>query len=577
LADTTGLLSQFYISVNGEPLNATLGRNLEEATVENSLHLPDVAVLRLNDPQGRWVDDPRLGPGKTLEITARSGREQHPLFDGEIVELEPDFVPGARHLVVRAFDRLHRLSRGRQVRSFQNVTDGDLVQRVAREAGLKARVAPTTQVHNYVLQDNRTNLEFLRGRAAALGYLLYVEGKTLCCEPPEANGSPLSLDWGGTLQTFHPRLSTIGQVDGATARGWDPATRREIVGRAKQGRGGPDVGAGKQGGEVAHKAFDVSAELLVSDRAIRQQAVADQLAQALMDRTAGRFVEAEGLAIGTPALVAGISVKLSGLGSRFSGTYFVTGAVHTYNAAEGYTTHFQVSGHHPATLLSLLGVDGVDRPEPVLGLVVGIVTDNQDPQGQGRVKVRYPSLSGEHASDWARVVAPGAGPERGLELVPEVNDEVVVGFEHGDVHFPYVLGGLWNGQDAAPRPSNQIVGGGKVKQRILRSRLGHTITLDDSDDQPGITIVDKTGRNTIALDSKANKLSVQLDGDVAFQAKGKVSIKGASIEVQADSSLSMKGASTNVEATGAISVKGATANLEGNAATNVKGGVVNIN
>jgi uncharacterized protein involved in type VI secretion and phage assembly len=209
--------------------------------------------------------------------------------------------------------------------------------------------------------------------------------------------------------------------------------------------------------------------------------------------------------------------------------------------------------------------------------VVGIVTDNQDPQGQGRVKVRYPSLSGEHASDWARLVGPGAGPGRGLELVPEVNDEVLVGFEHGDVHFPYVLGGLWNGQDAAPRPSNQIVAGGKVKQRILRSRLGHTITLDDSDDQPGITIVDKTGRNTIALDSKANKLSVQLDGDVAFQAKGKVSIKGASIEVQADTSLSMKGASTNVEATGAISVKGATANLEGNAATNVKGGVVNIN
>jgi len=219
--------------------------------------------------------------------------------------------------------------------------------------------------------------------------------------------------------------------------------------------------------------------------------------------------------------------------------------------------------------------DGRDARMP--GLAIGIVTDNQDPNGQGRVKVRYPCLSADNASDWARVAAPGNGPDRGMQFVPEVNDEVLVGFEQGDIHHPYVLGGLWNGQDAPPRKTSQVVSSGRVQQRIIKSRSGHTITLDDSDDQPSITIVDKTGKNTIKLDSSNNNLSVSVDGDVALKAQGTISIEGQSVQVKATNDLKLTGTSADLEAQGGLTLKGATADLQASGMATVKGATVSFN
>ena len=561
MPDTSGLLSHVYVKISGADASEDFMHDLLELTVESSLHLPDAATLILHDPSLRWIDDDQLAPGKTIQIAIKAGRSTQTLFDGEIVELEPDFGPSTQRLMVRAFDRLHRLARGRHVRSFVNVSDGDLVRRLAQEVGLQAKVGPTTQMHQYVLQSNQTNLEFLRDRAAALGYLLFVEGKTLHCEAPEAMGSPIELEWGVTLTEFRPRLTTVEQVNGVTVRGWDPATRQEIVGRARDGRGTPRVGESRSGGAVAQSAFNVEAQSLVANRPVRSQAIANQLAQAVADRKAGRFIEADGAGSGNPALVAGASVKISAVGNRFSGTYFVTSATHAYSAQQGYSTNFSISGHHPATLLHLL------TPEqdaiPTGSLVVGIVTDNQDPQGQGRVKVKYPWLSADHASDWARVVVLGGGPDRGIEFLPEINDEVLVGFELGDIHYPYVLGGLWNGRDAPPKKNNQVVQGGKVQQRIIRSRTGHLITLDDNDQGGGITIEDKKG-NKVALDAGQNSLTIEVKGNAKVAAQGNLTL-------EAKGNLSL-------EATGQVQIKGMSAKVDGGAGTvDIKGSIINLN
>jgi phage protein D len=507
----------------------------------------------LNDPRLHWIDDASLAPGKTLKISARSDGTGAPLFDGEIVELEADFSPSTQRLVVRAFDRLHRLARGRHVRTFVNVSDGDLVRKLAQESGLQAQVGPTSHIHAYVLQSNQTNLEFLQARAAALGYLLYVHGKTLHCDAMRPGGQIVELEWGKSLGEFHPRMTTVEQVDGVTVRGWDPGTRQEIVGQAQHGKGAPQVGESRSGGEMAQHAFKVTAQGLVTNRPIRSQSAADQLAQAVADRRATRFIEAQASCGGNPAITAGSSVRIRAVGNRFNGTYFVTSASHLYNAAHGFTTQFNVSGLHPATLLSLLAPDRDTTPAG--GLVIGIVTDNQDPDGQGRVKVKYPWLSGEHASDWARLVTPGGGPDRGVEFLPEIHDEVLVGFEQNDMDYPYVLGGLWNGKDAPPKKNGEVVSGGHVQQRIIRSRSGHIITLDDSDGGGGITIQDKSG-NKIALDTGSNALTIQVQGDASVKAQG----------------------SLTLEAQGQVEIKGMGVKVEGGAGTvDVKGSMVNLN
>lgn len=552
MTDTTKLQSHFYIKLQGRDAPADLLQELEDITVESSLHLPDVATFVIHDSRLHWIDDESLAPGTPVQISSRLGTTKGPLFDGEIVEIEPNFKDNAQHLLVRAFDRLHRLSRGRHARSFLNVTDGDIIQKIAQEVGLSAKVDPTPQVHPYVFQANETNLVFLQRRAAALGYVLFVYEKTLHCVAPRDDGSPIELKLGKALQEFRPRMTTIDQVSGVTARGWDPDARREIVGQARDGRYTPQVGAGQSGGSVAQKAFQLEARDLVADRPIRVQAAADLLAQAVSERHAGRFVEAEGRCEGEPRLTSGMQVRIDGVGKRFGGSYFVTSVLHTYQPHEGYSTYFTISGLNLASILSALIPDS----EMPIGnnLVIGVVTDNQDPEGQGRVKVKYPWLTSEHASHWARVVSVGAGPTRGIEFLPEINDEVLVGFELGDIHYPYILGGLWNGKDAPPKKSTEIVGGGKVRQRVIQSRTGHVITLDDDDAGGGIIIKDKNG-NIIKIDTENNKLlvdikgdiSVKAQGDMTMEAQGKVTIKGQGVKIDGGgSTVDVKGTAINL-------------------------------
>jgi phage protein D len=559
--DKSALLSEVEVTINGTTMTKDFEMDLLQVTVESSLHLPDVATLVLYDADLTWVNNTTLDPGKSVRILLSARKIKQPIFDGEIVEIEPDFDQSVQRLTVRAFDRMHRLARGQHVRSFINVSDSDLFNQLAQEVGLQVQMDPATLVYPYVFQNNETNLAFLHKRAASLGYLLYVKGTTLYCKAPTSSQPPQELTWRAGLSEFHPRLTTIEQVNSIAARGWNPAQKQPVVGRLNpsSGVGAPAIGQSANGGAVAQKAFSVNAELLIADRPIRRQALADQLTKAAANRQAGRFIEAEGACYGNPTLIAGASVNIKGVGNRFSGTYYITNALHNYSAHGGYSTRFSVSGYEPSALLDLL-IKNEDT-DKMAGLFIGIVTDNNDPDGQGRVKVKYPWLSEEHASDWARVIAPGVGNQRGIEFLPEVNDEVLVGFEMGDIHYPYVLGGLWNGQDAIPERVTS--GSGNIQKRIIRSRTGHIITLDDSEGGGGITIADSAG-NQIMLDTQTNKLSISVKGDASIQAQGNLTL-------EATGQLQLKGtAGVSVESSANLDVKGT-------AIVNIKGTLVNIN
>jgi phage protein D len=579
MPETQPLLSQIYLTLNNVDASEDLSRDLLEVTVESTLHLPDVATITLNDPKLHWIDADLLKPGVALTVRTGVGQSSQVVFAGEIVELEPDFRATTHHLIVRAFDLMHRLSHGRHVRTFQNVNDGDLVSQIANEVGLKAQVGPTPQTYPYILQGNETNLAFLRRRARALGYMLFVQGKTLHCEQGGGQGTAIELEWGKTLAEFHPRLATAEQASSVTVRGWDAHKKAPIVGKASRGRDMPQIRQtqDQSGGDTVKKAFNIDADAQVSHVPVNTQAAADSLAQAHADRLAGRFIEAEGICSGNPALVAGVAIDLKAVGTRFGGTYRVTRATHIYNAHEGYSTHFSVTGQNASTLLSLLA--GEAHHSPAGGLAIAIVTDNQDPDDQGRVRVKFPWLSEDHASFWARLVAPGAGPQRGMEYLPEVNDEVLVGFDRGDLQHPFVLGGLWNGVDLPPKKSSQVVTGGKVQQRIIKSRTGHTIVLDDDDSGGGISIVDSQG-NQIVIDSQNNNMSLTVKGDLSLKADGKISITGAGITLDAGTGkVEMQGTGITMDGKmGSLQASGMGVKLDAGAGTvDVSGSMINLN
>jgi uncharacterized protein involved in type VI secretion and phage assembly len=195
----------------------------------------------------------------------------------------------------------------------------------------------------------------------------------------------------------------------------------------------------------------------------------------------------------------------------------------------------------------------------LFGLVVGVVTNNQDPDDLGRVKVRFPWLSDAEESHWARIAVPMGGKERGTYFLPEVDDEVLVAFEHGNPGFPYVLGALWNGKDAPPATN----GDGKNNLRLIKSRSGHVIKLNDEDGKETIEIIDKSGKNSIVIDTAKNTLTITSDKDIALAAaQGTIKLEAQKIELKSSADTKIEaGAGMDVKASATLNVKGATVNL----------------
>lgn len=200
------------------------------------------------------------------------------------------------------------------------------------------------------------------------------------------------------------------------------------------------------------------------------------------------------------------------------------------------------------------------REARLFGVVVGTVTNNQDPDGLGRVKVKFPWLSDQDESTWARLAVPMAGNGRGTYFLPEVDDEVLVAFEQGDPRFPYVLGALWNGKDKPPTDNAD----GQNNLRVMQSRSGHIIRLNDEEGKETIEIVDKSGENKIVIDTAAKAIAITSHQDITLSApQGTITLDAKNLAFKSS-------ADTKVEASGGM-------NLKANGTMNCKGATINLN
>ena len=193
------------------------------------------------------------------------------------------------------------------------------------------------------------------------------------------------------------------------------------------------------------------------------------------------------------------------------------------------------------------------------GVVVGIVTNNQDPDGMGRVRVRFPWRDDEDESFWARVATVMAGPDRGTYFLPEVDDEVLVAFDHGGIHHPYVIGALWNGKDKPPETNDD----GKNNIRVIKSRSGHVIRLNDEDGKEKIEIIDKSEKNSIIVDTAENTITITTDKDIILSAsQGTIKLDAQNIEIKSSADTKIEaGAGMDVKASATMNIKGATVNI----------------
>jgi uncharacterized protein involved in type VI secretion and phage assembly len=195
-----------------------------------------------------------------------------------------------------------------------------------------------------------------------------------------------------------------------------------------------------------------------------------------------------------------------------------------------------------------------DPVERFYGVVVGIVTNNQDPENMHRVKVQFPWLDGSTESHWARVATPMAGKKRGLYFLPEVDDEVLVAFEHGSIDYPFVIGSLWNGKDTPPESNSDH----QNNNRAMYSRSGHIIRFVDKSGSESIEIIDKQGTQKIVISSKDNTITIAAQSDIVIKSStGKVKVEGVGVEITSQTDVKIKASTTmDVQAGAIMTVKG---------------------
>jgi phage protein D/phage baseplate assembly protein gpV len=568
----TGTTSaQIDIEVEGAPLDPLVRAMLVSAEVDTTLFVPSQFKLVFRGSR----DEVLMGGGFQLAVEillqVQTAAEPIPLMMGEVTSVEIDYGPEGDLTVVRGLDRSHRLMRGTQTMAYPEMTASDVVTALVAEAGVPpGEITPTENLYEWLTQANVSAWVFIQQLCALENYVAYVDAMGLFCfgpmTPPEEAGPPVmsyeeppigpQLVLGLNLVRLRAVVSAAEQVPEVTVNGWNPMMGMPVVGP------GEALVTSSQSLDPAVEGAAVAAEfaakpLFDSSRPFSNEQAATTRAEAIATDIASALAELEGQCLGNPSVLAGKAISLGMAGPPFDGNYTVSSARHVFDAMlGGYTTWFTVGGKQDRSMLALASGQGggakASRPE-IPGVVIGEVMDNADVEAQGRVKVGFPWLADTYVSAWAPVVQLSASESFGSLWLPEIGDEVLVGFDRGNVDYPYVLGCLYNGTKM-PEPPPETEG--VVGERRIMSRARHMIEFNDGPELLNIKIV--TGDETVSmtLDAEEMALNIVSAGQVNVEAADVVSIKAAAdMSFEAGGAISIQaGGDVSIEAGGEVSV-----------------------
>ena len=633
------------VSINSIDLIPTVAPKLKRTVVDTRLHLPDMFELTFEDASNSVIEQTMVKIGSLVEIYGGSSGtpKAECLIKGEVTSIEGEYQGLTIFTIIRGYEKSHRLQRSSRTRTFVDMKDSDIASKIAKESGFSPKdtdISDTKTTHRHVSQISQTDWDFLRGRAQEIGFEIGVsQGKFFFREASSAKpsgaggiggaitgglaslagGGPPKLTFQDNLQSFRPRRTAANIPSEVEVRVYDYEKAEVVVGTAPLKTGtaklkddpDPEALAGsftgfpfpvptlpKIPGLPSLGLMPSMKARVISDRPLDwgqpTTSAVDEMAKGVAEHLASTILEAEGTCYGNPGVQAGKKVVIGGVAEEFAGDWIVTSAQHIFESdIGGYSTHFEVSGRHDRSLLGLASLGSASvRPSTIHGNVVGIVTNNNDPKKWGRVKLGFPWLAPFYETDWARVVQVGMGKEWGNLFLPEVGDEVLVGFEFGDSRRPYVIGGLLNGKSAHPLLKSAIKAAGPTAQVVKRgivSRIGNQLTFEDEIPSPltpkpptkgTITLGDADGKLQLFLDVAKGELHIVCNGGVinpigkiVIEQKsqgGEISVKSAgnvTIEASAPGKLTLKGG------TGVV-LDGGTANVEikGTAGVKVDGG-----
>ena len=521
--DAVATLPELVVEVEGQPISGVFRRALGEIVVSQRLSRPSQCELVFFDlPVSESTDV--LMPGAAVVVRGRVMDER--LFDGEVTAVNDRYGPDqGRELRVRCYDLLHRLRKRQPVRVHDDQTVVELARELVGDLGVNVAASDDGPATRWRVQHDLSDLELLQRATERGGYYFFLNDGALHLF--SLNGrevEPLALMRGDSLIEAVVDVNTDGSCRSVEALAWDPWRAAPCAGVASTPRSGREVGAEappeRVGGEGART---------LAGPVSQDSTEAEALAQAELDRRYANEVVLSGIALGDARLQPGVPVRVDGMAEAINGRYVLTRAVHRIDRRRGFLTEIDTAVTMP---------ESPARPET---MTFGLVTDIEDPQGLGRVRVNLPGYA-EMESLWLQVLHPGAGADKGLVALPDVDDRVLVLFAENDPAQGVVLGGLYG--ETAP-PDGAGIESGKVQRYLFLTPGGQRLTLDD--DRRRVR-VENTGGEFLELapdrvragnndgsyiELASRRVRLHAEADLEIEAPGKsVTIRGKSIDFE---------------------------------------------
>lgn len=515
-------LPRVVIEVGGAPLTPDEAQSLSQVRVQQALSVPTLCELSFQEPRGALAAGSRLLPGASLRLTVEG--EPQALFTGEVTAVEYGYGPSSRRQVrVRGYDLLHRLRKRQPVRSHVELTVEELARELVGDLGLSVQAAESGALSRRLVQWRESDLELLAEAARDCGLYLFVQDRVLHLMTLAGIGEAVALSLGESLLEARIDVNTDPACRSVQAWGWDPWRVEAHQGDASRPRVARQVGM-----DTAPSQVGAPGERTLVDEPFQSDDQASALAQAELDRRVAGEVTLWGVARGNTRLQPGTPVVLDGVAPPHAGRYVLASVRHDIDRHEGFRSEFDTAP--PAVPARIRAASST----------LGVVTAVEDPEQLGRVRVSLPNYGGLE-TDWLQVLTPGAGRDKGLVALPDVDDQVLVSLTGGDPAQGIVLGGLYG----TLGPPDSGVEDGAIRRYTFVTPRGQRLRLDDKkrtarlENDSGNYLQVSPGRARIGnssgsyIELSKDQVRLHAAADLEIEAPGKsVTVRGSSIDFE---------------------------------------------
>lgn len=585
---------RYTVTANGKAVDDSLA--ISFIKVAHEVNKISYAEITLSGPFASdgssisFSDTETFTPGNPIVISAAYGDDpEATLFTGVIVkhglDMQSDSTINLKLLCKHA---AVRMTFGRKEQLFGEQTDSDIISAVCSNYGLSVTVDSTTFKNEMFFQKLATDWDLVLSRAEFNGMLIFLDGDSPVIKVPDFSGAPVLLVApGGGLLSFQSELNAEKQAPSVTASGWD------VKNLALQSASAKEPSLSAQGAVTAKKLSEQLSQTALLLTAATPMATAELQAWANNYLFRMRMAGLRGTAtfIGSALVKTGSIIQMEGVGSKFNGNAFVTSVTHELEDGLWKTTAtFGMDSKPVSQQADYSYFPATGQIPGIQGLQVGTVKQlASDPQSLYRILVTLPSNATTEGGVWARYANFYGTAGAGLGFLPEVGDEVLVGFIENDPRYPVILGSLYGSSKQSPNQASDEKN--NLKMLSTRSQLkmqfddenkvitistpgGNSITISDTD--KSIVIADQNS-NSVKMSSSG--IEITSNSDVSVTAKGGITLSAnTSVSITAKQDVEASGANVTCSAKMGFTAKGtASAEVSASGQTTIKGAMVMIN